>query len=781
MKSASKEKTNKNIILDRTSLILITMVIFVLIVAICYYNIFFDIALISFLILDSFMLGNLFKVNGNLIEKVIMRTAIGLGTIGLIIYYILLIGIGNKSVYLFLLAIIFCFMCPLIYRRKQEIHEIITGTIKYVKQYRLLVCVILFVGIGYLIYASAPIKYYDSLTKHLPISMYAAETGQWYTNITESIVYGEPMVLQYTYSAMFLSMGAYKALTIFNVMLYFCTFIILCYFIKSIYKQSNLWIFAIIFFTTPFFLEFSTIFYLEILPLYFLFSAFVGIGNIRMENIWENIEVISLLCGFSLFVKLTHTFTLVIMASILIFCCIRYAIKFKFIKEGIKKMCLCVFLVIFPSITSLINIWYKTGNPLFPSYNGIFKSPYFIQQNFSDPFKNELSFSLKSLIDIVFYTTKNVEMYPLAMGFYLLFIFLIPVTLIILIRKKQYKHYAIWAVISLVSFQANTLSSYNLRYYFSVWILLACIITIGISVCAQFSSIKAFNSILLVVVGCVILFPNMYFIYSHNTVLYKCLKNENLVNRLHCDLLELIPEGKSVYSVTNSNQFKGDYKGYFASSTWHNTTNNRVIEGEYTWDEYISSFDYILIDKLRSTNNFEYVSGKDTKRIDIMMYIEPFLGEKCGENDASILYKTTPQKSIVLQQEYETMQECSVEEPIFEAIPNESTCYYISHDIFNDTETSITMRFQINWMTQEHEFINTSISTYEALPGENTYYSEGILANEEADYGIVYVCTADEKKIKVKSYTVEAIEVNPTLNIIDIETERYKNRAYITR
>ena len=262
------------------------------------------------------------RVSTACFEKMVMRTATGLGIIGTCIYFVLLFGVGNKSVYVAVLLIGLAISLPVAYARKNELLETACLLRNYADKHWMLMSFLLILFTGYVIYGSSPIESYDTLTKHLPITLYAVENGQWYTDITESIVYGEPMVHQYTYSVLFVSVGANKALVLFNVVLLFSVYCILCYFVRSIYENASLSILAIIILTTPFFFQFSTIFYLEMLPLFFLFSAFVGVGKMETQNIWNNIEIISLICGFSLFVKLTHVLTLVVMAMVLIISCV---------------------------------------------------------------------------------------------------------------------------------------------------------------------------------------------------------------------------------------------------------------------------------------------------------------------------------------------------------------------------------------------------------------------------------------------------------------------------
>lgn len=584
--------------------ILCGIILGAVIICFFYYNILPDILLIALLMLDSYLIGRKLNINNELAEKMIMKTAIGLGVIGLLIYFILFFGYGSKSVYMVVLILPCLFSLIDLDSAKKDILAV-GNSIKEFYRKNTLICIMCFIAfILYVAYGSAPMSRYDTLTKHLPITVYAATTGRWYNDVTESLVYGEPMVLQYTYSTLFYSLGCYKAITLFNVILYFQLCLILFLFVKKIYSESSGIVLFVILLTTPFFFDYATRFYLEILPLYFLFSGILCIADLNSEKIWDNIEYIALILGFSLFVKLTHICTMVIIVFIMMVKCLEFAWKNKEVPKCIFKFGKCMVLGILPSITSLVNIWYKTGNPFFPSYNGIFKSPYFPTYNFEDPFTNKLTVSWKSLMDIVFHTTSNVEMYPLGLGIYLLFILIVPLACVLIFIRYRNLKYVAWCVIAIASYILNTVTTYNLRYYFSVWIIMACVISIAIEVCTHIDKFKILSKTSVLIICVIIALPNVQYFENYESLPFYLQKDESVVKNEFCDLFEYIPENKRVLGVTNSNQFKGNYKGYYASTTWHNFGMIDFIEaGEYNWNDYIRSFDYIVIDKsIKDTN-----------------------------------------------------------------------------------------------------------------------------------------------------------------------------------
>ncbi len=73
------------------------------------------------------------------------------------------------------------------------------------------------------------------------------------------------------------------------------------------------------------------------------------------------------------------------------------------------------------------NAWLRSGNPFFPFFNGVFRSPYYEPQNFRD-LRFETPLSWTTLYDLTFHTRRFIEGYDGAAGFLLLA--LLPVCLL---------------------------------------------------------------------------------------------------------------------------------------------------------------------------------------------------------------------------------------------------------------------------------------------------------------------------------------------------------------
>lgn len=99
------------------------------------------------------------------------------------------------------------------------------------------------------------------------------------------------------------------------------------------------------------------------------------------------------------------------------------------------------------ALGTYVNAWLVTGNPVFPLYNGIFKSPYFEAVNFSD--KRWISgFSLQSYWNVFFKTSSFNESKDFVAGFQFLFL---PVIALLALTRESARRMLI-VLIPLVGF-----------------------------------------------------------------------------------------------------------------------------------------------------------------------------------------------------------------------------------------------------------------------------------------------------------------------------------------
>lgn len=693
----------------------------VILTVMIYYHIGFDILLMSMLLLSCWCMGSLCIKIEDGINQELIRIACGMSLIGLVLYGLLLLGLGGETQYLLVL------ICPPIIWYLQG-GRLRFSEIKKNRYYNIYLILLIVLLILLFVYASAPVSQYDALTGHLPITMYATRHGAFNMNIVESITYTQTGVLFYGFSTIFATFGAYKAMTMFNVVLFFLIFLVLLQFSKKIYSERNIVVQALLFFSVPLFFEFATIFYVEMLPIYLAFSGFLTFAELKAKQGWHSLPWLGLLFGCAVISKLTICYTVFaggVLAIILFFTHV-YRNKMS-ASSAISRFLLSglIFFLIL-SIPCIVS-WYRYGNPVFPWFNSIFKSPYFPKTDFVDPFNGSpLGFSLHSIITMVFHTSQNIEMADGGIGVFLLAIPLIPIACLIY-RKRPF---IIWSIAILCSYGISTIFTYNLRYYMAIFMIT--VMLLGVALNIIFDRLPKGRTIA-VILSVIVAVPGVIYIAYHYPWKYNLTQvSDEISTSVYSELLKEIPSGKKIFS---SEPFKGDYDGYLSPNNWHGSAWQELIklEGISTID-YISNFDYYISN---TSSNYEQDLLSDCKKSDSMTLT------LIGSQGQYELYQIEKKLNTVtvLQDKFTEPIDITVDKPYivpFE-VSNQSL-YQITQEIENPNPESAVIRFQINWMDENSEFMDTSISVYNLEGGEcSESVSDIITPPKGAVSGILYL------------------------------------------
>lgn len=617
-------------------------------------------------------------------------------------------------------------------------------------------------------YASAPIEQYDALSKHLPITLYAARTGQYYINLIESGVYCESMVSQYGFSAAFLILGAQKALVLFNVVLMF-----LCigggYFIFSqlepaIVKRKLFWFVGIA--TIPLLFEVSTIFYIDILPVFFLMISFGQLFDFNLEKIWLRMSAIAFCLGSAFFTKMTSA-PYILVLGIVVFACglLNYCKGCVGIFKLFKKYFKAIGLFIVPFIGSCFYIGYMTGNPVYYFFNSLFGSPYASMGDYADPFINPIGLNFKSLFSIVFNTSQNIELKDGALGLFLLGTVLLPVY----VFWKKSKKILIWFILTLMMYQISCVFSYNLRYMIFVFLLMWGWIAAVISKITEEFWHKGKGGFILCT-WIIFIIPNIIFLTQNYNFSAKMQIDSCLSRNDNASILKGIPNGKRVFSVNDC--FKGEYDGFYNSFTWHNSLYNteNLLNGTVLYRDYLKSFDYVLYDKRAAIPNQE---------IQEILLDEKWV-QKIDETMTHCLYEVTLDKMITVNEEkYKEPITSSVEAPYVYTFDATEEVYYVTQDVENSSEVDVEMRFQINWINNVGEFIDTSLYTYNIPRGVRIEkVSIGIKKPSDAVVGQLYITPHSDRLINIWGYDLKAKDNH---DYITVESKHFYDRKYFRK
>lgn len=157
------------------------------------------------------------------------------------------------------------------------------------------------------------------------------------------------------------------------------------------------------------------------------------------------------------------------------------------------------------AFNSYFTAWRITGNPLFPLYNGIFKSPYYEAVNFSDS-RWILGFSFMNYLRAFFSTSLFFETQDFVAGFQ--YLFLLPLGIIVMLKRVSLATVCL-ILLPLLGFGLVMFSvTQYLRYLFPVIPLAAAVIGILLARGQSDNRMLAHGSRLAIVMC---MMPNLYF------------------------------------------------------------------------------------------------------------------------------------------------------------------------------------------------------------------------------------------------------------------------------
>lgn len=558
-----------------------------------------DMLLLLILFGSSYITGTwicrTFKVNNMAAE-----CGIGLLVLGVIISYILHCSLGGRGIYLVLL------MLPLIAGRKKLVSVIVSANTA-VKNNVGYTCALSFFFILYLILGCEPIGANDALVKHLPISVYAADLGTWYNNIIENVVvYSESTLLSYTYTTLFTSFGCFKAITLFNVLLFFSIFGMAVSFAVKIYDQVNKWLLLFAFFTTPYILELTTTFTVDILPIFIVFILLSLLDDLTWSSIEPKLPLLAFSIGCAVYTKLT------ILSSVLALCLLAAGSFIVHLRNGRRNRCcgkyilavlkllpVSLLCLTIPFAVSFIQNWYYTGNPFsITAYNNIFHSPYFNDAVFDRPFRNNaMGAGPLCFWQVTFDTAKMVEADSGAMGILWLLVILIPIAVLLFRNRKL----LVWLVCSLAGLEIAGIIVGNLRYVLSLFLILEILIIVSLSLFLEKIKRKSLRILYCFLITAYIILPNLYFLSAHTNWNKAFQPDSTAVECPNWEILQYVPEGSKVLSFTDS--YKGTYSGFYFPLSWYNDyTISQIYNGRISFHQFLQGFDYAICQKTIKLN-----------------------------------------------------------------------------------------------------------------------------------------------------------------------------------
>lgn len=289
--------------------------------------------------------------------------------------------------------------------------------------------VFLFVALLQAFIAALPERYWDAMVMHLYIPSYEAANRTWsYDPILYAFAF-MPAAVDWLYGHFFILQGE-MACKLFD----YSTLILTCALLYVIVlrvaaRDVAIWI-VVLFASMPIaFLESSTLFIEN--PLTLWLTAAVGVlllSGLR-QDLRHAIAALIFLTAASMS-KLHGAVAAAIIGPTMLCLFLRQR---RPAREVIFLLTMCAALgaiALFPYIFA----WLKTGDPLFPYYNAIFKSPFFPTISFHDT-RWEGQFSWRLLYDATFASNRYLEANVGALG--LTLILLLPLAVVAMIARPN--------------------------------------------------------------------------------------------------------------------------------------------------------------------------------------------------------------------------------------------------------------------------------------------------------------------------------------------------------
>jgi hypothetical protein len=262
----------------------------------------------------------------------------------------------------------------------------------------------------------------DALGIHLLVPNIIKNHSIWHFDVTQYVFSVMPLGVDWLYSFVFVLSGEHAA-RIFN---YLCMLLLAAGIAYPAWNRkavSPLLLASIIFVSSPLvFVETGSLFVDNLWAALLLYAAYAS-HHFKTNRNPFFLLVISILISGAFLIKVTSIFYASLIVLYIIPDLLRMITTQGWRSVSIFCFCLSIFILIGGS--PYIYAWIATGNPVFPFYNAIFKSPlYYSEKSFEQPtFKIPLQ--LSTLYDMTFQSHKYLEALSASLGFHYLAFFLL--------------------------------------------------------------------------------------------------------------------------------------------------------------------------------------------------------------------------------------------------------------------------------------------------------------------------------------------------------------------
>lgn len=461
-----------NFSLKKYNIILISIISLIFLTLVT--NTFFQLFVVLFLLFFSAILGSNIKsiLQININDDLLLNLLLGLGVLSFISYISFHYKINYNWLYYSLLF--FIIFINLSYSRKL-FNDIKNYTDKLIQQKLnnpLLICLILSLFISYFILSLIPQHTFDALAHHLYIPNYIKHNVYFDFDVNNYLFSVFPNTATWINSIIFILGGNEFSLS-FLATIYI---IFICLIIRQILlsyeiNEKIIYYIILIFLTTPLTLTLSISLQVDLLwSLFFLASFYCLL--LATKKIKDCSSYILLSALFYSFAVSTKHQALLASPVYLIYFLYNYKNFLRKVSIILLTKIILIFLII--GLSTYFEAWYKTGNPIFPWMNEVFKSPFYPLENFKH-YKESFAYNLIYLF--TFFPEKYFAGTVGSFGFQYLILF--PLILLIYLFNLKKTNYSFILLSALIIFCFIFYVTSYLRYVFPAFILF--LIFFGIS------------------------------------------------------------------------------------------------------------------------------------------------------------------------------------------------------------------------------------------------------------------------------------------------------------
>lgn len=591
---------------------------------------------------------------------------------------------------------------------------------------------------------------HDALAMHLFVPAHLSLRHEWSFDMTKYVWTVMPMMGDWLFSIAYM-LGGETAARLINVSFIFILCRLVCDLV--VWAGGNAagarWS-VLLFLATPLTFTESSSLYIES-----VWASFVVAGSLSIFKLLPSAEdnkkiqlpIAGLLLGGALAAKAV-TFTILPVFMLLLIYCYRSWLQ----RKSISTIVLGLFFFLTIGAIPYATAWHLTGNPVFPFFNHIFKSPFWpaIAFDASSRFGKGLTWDV--LYQVTFHTERFLESHPGAAGFQWLLL-LVP-GFFALVFRRQHRGTLLFAVAGLCIFMAFQSVTY-LRYIFPSFAWVAA----GIGVVLSSGQTDSIEGRTMPVAAMAVVLLNLLFFkagtsYGHlslQPLLSQTGRETYLNNRLPIrNAVKLVNELNVKWTpvAVFSSPLTAGLNSDALYPNWYNFQFQAKVSESKTAEDIAhllmdEGVDYVILDRNWGTADKKALIEDATEKLSDMGVIS------IRKLDNRYRFKTELLKNPDFSSKEAWVLPSNGSEKLADPLTVSATApayQMVSVVPGRRYQNSITARcadhqsqgrMQVNWLDSKSNFLSTEIQVFECSMAATTYTME-VVAPSKASIAVVY-------------------------------------------